>query len=63
MAYQIPFNKPALMGNEMQYIQEALSGQMHISGDGIYTKKVHALLEEILGVKKALLTTSCTHAL
>ena len=63
MASQIPFNKPALMGNEMQYIQEALSGQMHISGDGIYTKKVHGLLEELLGVKKALLTTSCTHAL
>lgn len=63
MAYKIPFNKPALMGNEMQYIQEALSGQMHISGDGLYTKKVHALLEELLGVKKVLLTTSCTHAL
>lgn len=63
MAYKIPFNKPTLMGHEMQYIQETLSGQMHISGDGLYTKKVHALLEDLLGVKKVLLTTSCTHAL
>ena len=35
----------------------------HISGDGPFTKKVHALLEQALGVPKALLTTSCTHAL
>ncbi len=63
MGYGIPFNKPAMMGNELQYIQEALSGQMHISGDGVYTKKTHKLLEDLLGVKKVLLTTSCTHAL
>src|SRR6266496_4472403 len=35
----------------------------HISGDGPFTKKCHAFLEQELGVKKALLTTSCTHAL
>jgi dTDP-4-amino-4,6-dideoxygalactose transaminase len=35
----------------------------HISGDGPFTKKCHALLEQELGVAKALLTTSCTHAL
>jgi len=35
----------------------------HISGDGLFTKRCHALLEEQLGVPKALLTTSCTHAL
>lgn len=33
------------------------------SGDGRYTAECHALLESSLGVKKALLTTSCTHAL
>jgi dTDP-4-amino-4,6-dideoxygalactose transaminase len=63
MTSHIPFNKPAMMGNEMKYIQDALSGRMHISGDGLYTKKVHAMLEETLGAKKVLLTTSCTHAL
>ena len=35
----------------------------HISGDGAFTKKCHAFLESELGVAKALLTTSCTHAL
>ncbi len=35
----------------------------HISGDGIFSKRCHAFLESALGVKKALLTTSCTHAL
>jgi dTDP-4-amino-4,6-dideoxygalactose transaminase len=50
------------MGNEERYMMESLaSGQ--ISGDGIYTKRCHELLEKLLGVRKALLTTSCTHAL
>lgn len=60
--FDIPFNKPYIAGRELLYISDAiLSG--HISGDGAYTKKCHALLEEWLGVKKALLTTNCTHAL
>src|SRR5512134_443273 len=43
-------------------MQQALRGD-HISGDGLFTKKSHALLEQALGVPKVLLTTSCTHAL
>ncbi|MEL6403781.1 MAG: dTDP-4-amino-4,6-dideoxygalactose transaminase [Chloroflexota bacterium] len=62
MATHIPFNKPTTVGNEMTYIQEALASG-HVSGDGMFTKKAHAYLEETLGVPKALLTTSCTHAL
>jgi dTDP-4-amino-4,6-dideoxygalactose transaminase len=61
MLYKIPFNRPSMIGNELAYIREAVRAG-HISGDGIYTKKCHALLEEILGVQ-VLLTTSCTHAL
>lgn len=58
----IPFNKPYLAGNELEYIQESvLSGK--ISGDGVFTKKCHAFFEEEYGFKKALLTTSCTDAL
>lgn len=60
--YRIPFNKPAFVGNEFHYITEAIE-RGHISGDGSYTKKCHALLERILEVPKILLTTSCTHAL
>ena len=58
----IPFNKPSLAGNELEYIQDAISLR-HISGDGNYAKKCNSLLEVELGIKKALLTTSCTHAL
>ncbi len=62
MTYDVPFNKPTLVGEEMQYIQQALAG-MHISGDGSFSKQVHRLLEQVLGVPRVLLTTSCTHAL
>jgi len=61
-AYKIPFNQPCLAGCELQYINEAIASG-HISGDGMFTKKCHAWLEETFGVQKALLTTSCTHAL
>lgn len=59
---KIPFNMPGIVGDEYKYIKQTLD-EKHISGDGIFTKKVHKLLEEQLGVEKALLTTSCTHAL
>ena len=58
----IPFNRPSFQGNEQAYIAQAVSNG-HISGDGPFTRKCHALLEEILGIPKILLTTSCTHAL
>ena len=58
----VTFNKPTLVGKEFEYMQQALQGD-HISGDGPFTKKSHALLEQALGVPKVLLTTSCTHAL
>lgn len=60
--YVIKFNKPALLGNEMAYIQQAIANG-HISGDGDFTHKCHAWFESEIGVAKALLTTSCTHAL
>jgi len=59
---RIPFNKPTLMGNELNYIYQAIDCG-HISGDGQFTKKCNSYLEEILEVAKVLLTTSCTHAL
>ncbi|NTU56320.1 MAG: dTDP-4-amino-4,6-dideoxygalactose transaminase, partial [Anaerolineales bacterium] len=58
----ISFNKPTMVGKESEYMQQALQNN-HISGDGQFTKKAHALLEEVIGVPKVLLTTSCTHAL
>ena len=58
----IPFNRPYLTGREFEYIHQALAGGK-ISGDGTFTQKCHARLESELGIHKALLTTSCTHAL
>jgi dTDP-4-amino-4,6-dideoxygalactose transaminase len=60
--YDIPFNRAALVGNEWKYLAEAVR-MGHISGDGFYTLRCHDFLERELGVRKALLTTSCTHAL
>ena len=58
----VDFNKPVTVGRELEYIQQAIDNG-HISGDGPFTKKCHTFLETQLGVPKALLTTSCTHAL
>jgi dTDP-4-amino-4,6-dideoxygalactose transaminase len=58
----IPFNRPSLVGKEFEYMQEAIAN-WHISGDGPFTKRCNALLQEALGVPNVLLTTSCTHAL
>ena len=58
----IPFNKPYFTGNETAYIEEAVkSGK--ISGNGIFTKKCQKFFEDNYGIKRALLTTSCTDAL
>jgi dTDP-4-amino-4,6-dideoxygalactose transaminase len=62
MNRSVPFNKAGIVGNELRYITDALAAG-HISGDGGFTRKCHEFIEKELGVKKALLTTSCTHAL
>lgn len=58
----IPFNKPYMVGKELDYIKEAVdSGQ--ISGNGMFTKKCQTFFENRYGFKKCFLTTSCTDAL
>ena len=59
---KIPFNKVHLQGKEIEYASEAVN-KFHISGDGHFTKKCSDLLETTLNIPRALLTTSCTHAL
>lgn len=61
-AIRIPFNKPFVSGNELQYIEKVLAAG-HVSGDGYFTKLCSEKLENLLGAKKVFLTTSCTHAL
>jgi dTDP-4-amino-4,6-dideoxygalactose transaminase len=58
----IPFNWPAAMGRELEHISMAVE-TAGIGGAGEFAAKCQALLESELGVKKALLTTSCTAAL
>jgi len=62
MSIKVDFNAPVLVGKELDYMAQAIENK-HLSGDGEFTRKCHALLEESLGVPKVLLTTSCTHAL
>jgi dTDP-4-amino-4,6-dideoxygalactose transaminase len=59
---QVPFNKPFLTGRELDYIRQAHEN-MHLSGDGPFTRRCQAWLERTIGCAKALLTHSCTGAL
>lgn len=58
----INFNQPPFTGKEFIYMQQTIKNA-HICGDGAFTKKCHTWLEQTTKSPKALLTTSCTHAL
>jgi len=58
----INFNVPPFVGKEIQYINEAIASHK-ICGDGAFTKKCHAWLEERFQAGKMLLTTSGSSAL
>ena len=58
----IPFNVPPCVGTEYEYIRQAIDSHK-ICGDGPFTKKCHAWMEERFGAQKVLLTTSGTTAL
>lgn len=58
----IDFNRPAFVGSELEYIQDASHRGM-LCGDGIYTKKCSQWMEKEFDVSRVMLTTSCTHAL
>lgn len=57
----INFNVPPYIGTEMDYVKQAIENHK-ICGDGDFTKKASAILEEMTGSARCLLTTSCTHA-
>ena len=59
----IPFNRPPLVGGELEYIRQAVVENRQISGDGPFTKRCNNWIEEHFGAQKALLTTSGTTAL
>lgn len=59
---KIHFNQPYAAGKEFEYMRQAIQNA-HTCGNGPFTQKCQAVLEQTLGVPKAMLTTSCTHAL
>lgn len=59
---KIPFNIPPYIGKEFEYMKEAIDSHK-ICGDGQFTARCNHWIEQAAGVPKALLTTSCTHAL
>jgi dTDP-4-amino-4,6-dideoxygalactose transaminase len=58
----IPFNKPSFVDKAFDYMRQAVQNNK-ICGDGEFTKKCHKWLEAHVHTQRALLTTSCTHAL
>jgi dTDP-4-amino-4,6-dideoxygalactose transaminase len=58
----IPFNKPFIAGKELYYIAQAVT-MGNLSGDGHFTKKCAELMQERFGVRKILMTPSCTASL
>jgi len=58
----IPFNHSSAQGNELEYIRDTLEIGC-VAGDQKFSRKCQALLERLTGCGKALVTTSCTHAL
>ncbi len=60
--YNIPFNIPTLIGNEIGYLNEVFANSK-FCGDGPLTEKCHEFLKKYLDCENILLTTSCTHAI
>lgn len=58
----IEFNIPPYVGKESEYMMKAIKNHK-ICGDGEFTKRCNSWIEDKTGTSKALLTTSCTHAL
>lgn len=62
MSQRIPFNKPCLVGRELEYVADAIRGG-HSSSGGPYTARATEVLQQWHGAEDTLLTTSCTDAL
>jgi dTDP-4-amino-4,6-dideoxygalactose transaminase len=62
VSVKLPFNRPCTIGPDAAYVREAIASG-HICGDGPFSKRAQAWLEQNCGTSHALLTTSCTAAL
>ncbi len=62
MSEPIPFNRPCLVGNELEYMAEAVASGHSASG-GPFTRRAVDILQHVHDAHDVLLTTSCTDAL
>ncbi len=58
----IAFNQPFVGDRELEYVARAFASG-RLSGDGAFGRRCEALLQELVGSPRALLTPSCTSAL
>jgi len=58
----VVFNRAWAATRELEYVTQALESR-RLAGDGPFTKRCNALIEELTGSGRALLTHSCTAAL
>lgn len=59
---RLPYNVPLVLGTEQEFVLDAIR-KKNLSTDGFYTKACAAVIEELTGCLKAVMTTSCTDAL
>ncbi|MGE7470870.1 dTDP-4-amino-4,6-dideoxygalactose transaminase [Bosea sp. NPDC003192] len=62
LSEKIPFGRPAIVGREFDYIEQAIRNGT-IAGGGPFMKRCEAWLETTLSARRALMTHSCTGAL
>jgi dTDP-4-amino-4,6-dideoxygalactose transaminase len=62
MTQKIPFNEPEISSGDCEFLLKAITSR-HSSGNGAFTQRVEKLIGDKLAAHRALLTTSCTHAL
>ena len=58
----IPFNDPFIAPSDYELLIQAVANN-HSSGNGAFTQRVEEQIRSATGTERALLTTSCTHAL
>jgi dTDP-4-amino-4,6-dideoxygalactose transaminase len=61
-AAPIRFNVPAVVGNELAYLEQSLR-EGHTSSSGTFSAQAREILQQDAGSEEVLLTTSCTAAL
>lgn len=59
---RIPFNRTAVEGRELDYVQQSITGGHPASG-GQFSARAAGIIAEVTGAEEVLLTTSCTSAL